>query len=298
METLESARSQTYQNLELIVSDDGSKDNTVELCKKWIEENKLHFANTKVLTVLSNSGIPANCNRGVKAANGEWVKIIAGDDVLLDKCIEENIIFLSKNKDSKIILSNVIHFLDNTNPKKVVKISTPFWGQKNEPKTALQQYDALLLSYCGNTTSFFIAKEVLDIIPFDERFRFIEDYPFVLNAAKNGFYIEHVDIETVLYRIRNNSVYFDDDKKIFSDFYMKTYEFYKLYRFPFLSQNHRKYEEFNYRRLKLFDKWNLNNRRWANTFIYKASKYFNIYRYLMYIDNFKKLVGFKNKINI
>ena len=40
IETLESAKMQTYQNIELIVSDDSSVDNTVELCKKWIEKNK------------------------------------------------------------------------------------------------------------------------------------------------------------------------------------------------------------------------------------------------------------------
>lgn len=40
LETLESIKAQTYQNLELIVSDDCSTDNTVELCRNWIEQNK------------------------------------------------------------------------------------------------------------------------------------------------------------------------------------------------------------------------------------------------------------------
>ena len=60
IETLESAKMQTYQNIELIVSDDSSVDNTVELCKKWIEKNKERFVRCKVITVEKNTGIAAN----------------------------------------------------------------------------------------------------------------------------------------------------------------------------------------------------------------------------------------------
>ena len=67
LETLESAKAQTYQNIELIISDDGSQDETVELCEKWLAENKDRFIDSQIITVEKNTGIPANCNRGVKA---------------------------------------------------------------------------------------------------------------------------------------------------------------------------------------------------------------------------------------
>ena len=86
LETLESAKAQTYQNIELIVSDDCSTDNTVEICHNWIEQNKERFVRTELITVEKNTGIAPNCNRGVKAAKGEWVKLIAGDDVLHQNC--------------------------------------------------------------------------------------------------------------------------------------------------------------------------------------------------------------------
>ena len=91
LETLESAKAQTYKNIELIISDDGSKDGTINICEKWIEENEFHFKRTKIITVEKNTGIPANCNRGVNSSNGEWVKLIAGDDILIEECIEINI---------------------------------------------------------------------------------------------------------------------------------------------------------------------------------------------------------------
>jgi len=107
LETLESARSQTYQNLELIVSDDCSTDNTVEICRKWIDENKARFVRTELVTVKKNTGIPANFNRGLRLANGYWLKPIAGDDVLIDDAVN-NIITYSKTKVIKDILLTLI----------------------------------------------------------------------------------------------------------------------------------------------------------------------------------------------
>ena len=54
LETLDSIKAQTYQNLELIVSDDCSTDDTVELCRNWIEQNKERFVRTELLTVEKN----------------------------------------------------------------------------------------------------------------------------------------------------------------------------------------------------------------------------------------------------
>ena len=88
VETLDSIANQTYPDLELIVSVDCSTDNTVEICREWIEAHKERFVRTELLTVEKNTGVSANMNRGADACQGEWVKDIAGDDVLLPECID------------------------------------------------------------------------------------------------------------------------------------------------------------------------------------------------------------------
>src|SRR5688572_26730058 len=82
LETLDSIKRQTYQQIELIISDDCSNDATVELCRKWLSVNGSRFVRTSLIEVESNTGIAQNCNRGVEASKGEWIKIIAGDDAL------------------------------------------------------------------------------------------------------------------------------------------------------------------------------------------------------------------------
>ena len=89
LETLESAKAQTYTNIELIVSDDCSTDETVSICKKWFEANKDRFVNTIMVEAEINSGVPANANRGLAECKGEWIKFIAGDDILVSTGIEE-----------------------------------------------------------------------------------------------------------------------------------------------------------------------------------------------------------------
>jgi len=107
LETLESAKVQTYLNIEVIVSDDCSMDDTVSVCSKWLEDNKGRFARTQVLTNEENTGIAENCNRGIKAGKGNWIKLIAGDDLLLPNCLCDFIEVAQKETDKYIFFSNI-----------------------------------------------------------------------------------------------------------------------------------------------------------------------------------------------
>ncbi len=57
LETLDSIYNQTYENLELIVSDDCSTDNTVDICQEWINAHKERFVRTELLVDEKNTGV-------------------------------------------------------------------------------------------------------------------------------------------------------------------------------------------------------------------------------------------------
>ena len=103
IDTLESIKAQTYPYLKLIVSDDCSTDNTIDLAKDWVEKNRVRFINVKILTVPHNTGVSANFNRIWDACDTEWEKDIAGDDLLLPNCIEDNMKYVTDNPSSIVV---------------------------------------------------------------------------------------------------------------------------------------------------------------------------------------------------
>nr|WP_315030740.1 glycosyltransferase family A protein [uncultured Chryseobacterium sp.] len=87
-ECLDSIIKQTYTNIQLIVADDASSDNSVQVYKSWLSTNNysaitnFHEINTGVATVL---------NECIELAGGEYIKLIAADDYLHPECIEQSI---------------------------------------------------------------------------------------------------------------------------------------------------------------------------------------------------------------
>jgi alpha-1,3-rhamnosyltransferase len=210
LETLESAKAQTYQNIELIVSDDCSIDNTVEICMEWIEENKERFVRTELITTDKNSGIPANCNRGYKAAQGEWYKGIAGDDAMFFNAIENVIEFIKDKPHIEVLLTQVEVFLsefiiENSNGIKPIDWNTSrVYSATATPKIQLEY---ILRGGYYYAPGLFIKKSIFSEIGyFDELYRLNEDIPFYLSLAINNKLIYFTPIKTVKYRKHKDSL--------------------------------------------------------------------------------------------
>ena len=232
LETLESSKRQTYPNLELIISDDCSTDNTVEICTEWLKRNDHYFLTSQIITIDKNSGIPANCNRAIKASTGSWIKIIAGDDILLDDCIENNIEFSKNNSKASFIFSNVQCFslIDNH----LVDTDSILCNKKVFNYDSHNQYLHLIkFGLFFGVPSTFIRKEALKEIGYlDESIFLGESYPTYIRATKNGYKLFCLDKYTVRYRIRNSSI--SNAVVISKDFLDTIHLIIKKYRLPYL----------------------------------------------------------------
>ena len=238
LETLESAKAQTYQNIELVVSDDCSTDNTVELCRNWIEQNKARFVRTELILSEKNTGISANCNRGYKAAQGEWIKGIAGDDILMDECIELNIDYIRHNKCS-LVISKIRPFGKMCSSNTIDTSNLCF---RKAYETYIESKEKLLkltcFKYSFSTPSFFINRIVWNNVGgFDERIPFLEDWPFMLRFLESKNNIGFLDLYTVLYRVEE-SITRDSSQIVPTRFYKSQKLVYELYLYPrLLNQN-------------------------------------------------------------
>ncbi|KRL04534.1 glycosyltransferase family A protein [Liquorilactobacillus oeni] len=75
---LDSVEKQTYKNLQIIIIDDGSTDNSMQICRKWKSESNRNISIIKQF----NSGVSIARNTGLQAATGTFVTFIDGDDYI------------------------------------------------------------------------------------------------------------------------------------------------------------------------------------------------------------------------
>ena len=209
IETLESAKAQTYENMELIVTDDCSTDDTAQLCAKWIEKNKDRFVRTRLITSLQNTGISPNCNRGLKDAKGEWIKFIAGDDLLKDSCISDCIEYINNScQEIEILFGKIKEFRNNIDLKdpddEFIDDQDSFFH-----KSPKEQYLLMLKSNIvpPAPASFLKRSFLIAMGGFDERYPMLEDYPLWLKATESGIKIYGFPNITAFYRCHHESVY-------------------------------------------------------------------------------------------
>jgi len=113
VEALNSVINQTYPNVELLISDDCSTDNSVEMIKNWLGNHpEVHF-----LVNEKNLGNTKTFNQLAKKAKGEFIIDLAADDILLPNCIEKQITtFQNSNyKNLGIVYGNLIEMDENGN---------------------------------------------------------------------------------------------------------------------------------------------------------------------------------------
>ena len=92
-ETIRSIQSQTYQNWELIISDDCSTDNTKEVIAPYLEAD----SRIKYICNEKNSGAAITRNNALKAAKGKWIAFLDSDDLWMPDKLEKQLKFMVDN---------------------------------------------------------------------------------------------------------------------------------------------------------------------------------------------------------
>lgn len=302
IETLDSIYNQTYQNIELIISDDASPDNTVELCRKWLEEHRSRFTRSELLTVEKNIGVTANCNRALETSHGEYWKIIGSDDLLLPECIAKCVAYMQVKPHVRFLFGKQISFTGPFSEGNFKKELLPFRAYFfRDAISAPKQYRIITkLAQVGCAPASFAQTSLLrEVGGFNPRFPMNEDTPLYIHLTSLGHKLWYIDEYLVYRRIHQDSIMHQKDS---DDVYIGKAGLRYLQGewAPYIQEN----SNWLWKQMSKFSHWmsmnivrNGNSKKiWKCRFWYRCYKSLNPYRwYVLYariIDKSLNILGY------
>ena len=205
-QTLDSVLAQTYRGpIELIVSDDGSTDNTLKVCNEWIALYGNSFTRAEVIKTPHNLGICGNYNFALAHINGEWVKFIAGDDMLAPDCVDV-FVDATRQSDDKFWVSGTLcsnedgdigprYLMGDDLDSEDVETQAKVLAEKSPSKPLIE-----------GPAIFVHVATLRGLGGMDMSYPMLEDFPAAFRFAFNGYHIGIIKRPLVRYRIYSGSV--------------------------------------------------------------------------------------------
>lgn len=116
VETISSVQQNTFANWEIILIDDGSTDNSIELAQKIAEQD----SRIKIYTQSNQGGAVAR-NKGIEIASGEYLIFLDSDDLLSSTCLEQRVRIAQAHSDGIGWVFSLLPFEGNFSDKKFIE---------------------------------------------------------------------------------------------------------------------------------------------------------------------------------
>lgn len=195
-ECLDSVLEQDYPNIEIIVSDDASTDDTVSILLDYQSKHssiKLNFNKT-------NLGITKNCNVILSLCKGKYIAFFAGDDVMLPEKIKQQVEYMEKNTKCTISYHNAEVFFTNdpTNKKSYLHhhMVKPRSGDVNV---------SIKYGPFNAACSSMVRRDKIPLHGFDERLEVASDGLFWIETLEMGGEIHYINKVLARYRIHGQN---------------------------------------------------------------------------------------------
>jgi glycosyltransferase involved in cell wall biosynthesis len=183
--SIDSCLNQTYQNIELVIVDDGSIDETSEIIKSYKDERIRYLRHEK------NEGLPKALNTGFTNTTGEYLTWTSDDNLYVEDAIEKMLFFL-KHKNCLFVYCDFYQFQDDN-----------LWN-----KNIVVLPDVIALEK-GNRIGpcFLYARKIMEIIgDYDPVTELAEDYDYWIRVSKK-FSLCHYNEPLYYFRVHNESLY-------------------------------------------------------------------------------------------
>ncbi len=182
-QSIDSCLDQTYSNIELIIVDDGSTDETSEIIKSYQDERIKYIKHNE------NMGLPNALNTGFKNSSGSYLTWTSDDNYYDKEAIKEMISFL-KIQGCSFVFCDYYKFKDEKSPSIYIRLSDSVIFEKGNPIGACFLYSRKVMETIGD---------------YDPDTRLAEDYDYWIRVSKS-FQMNHFNKPLYYYRIHNSSL--------------------------------------------------------------------------------------------
>lgn len=196
-ESIESALAQTYDNLEIIVVNDGSND------QGRTEEIALSYGKQITYYSKGNGGVSSALNTGIKLMKGEYFSWLSHDDLYYPEKISEQIQLLNKVINSKVIINCNYDVVDESG--NLLKSSMRRNKAQNNKYDANEAFEMLFSGGNFNGCALLIPKKaIIDGKFFDEDLAFIQDWKMWVLLSRDNYRFLSVNKPLVKMRVHDN----------------------------------------------------------------------------------------------
>ncbi len=201
---LQSLIDQSYDEIELLINDDASTDQSWSMIEARKEQLENRFKRVYLHRNTKNQGVTKSLNILLKQAAGDYIKIIASDDMLHRDYIKTCVEYMEQHSKCSAVVTNAFVVTENIWYARDLKSEEFFYKEppnfnKEEMLTRVYLEDIIA------APSTFVRKEVYDSIGnYDEKLG-AEDWDYWLRMLENGMEFDYLDRVLVYYRKNSNS---------------------------------------------------------------------------------------------
>lgn len=202
-EAIQSVLNQTYQNWELIVVDDGSSDNSIEVIKEFCQKDERIKFFTHPQNV--NKGLKKTILLGLENSSGEYVAFLESDDLWTKNHLEEKVKIAKKYPNAKVIFNDVELFGDEKvieDYQKYFKLNRKILNKKKYPANLFNGFS--FQNLVPTFSCVMVEKEALLKGNFETSVQaFLDHWLWAHLAYRNDFY--YIDKKLTNWRMHSKS---------------------------------------------------------------------------------------------
>lgn len=205
-ECIKSVLNQTYDNYEVIIVDDGSKDNSSQIYKEYAKKNK----NIR-LFYQENSGVSVARNKGLEIANGKYIMFLDADDWIEKDYINKMVNIIEK-ENADLVQCNFYYAREEKLEKRkhiIPKYDIRDNMEELQLDILYKEYDEKINNKSAGAIRAVWGKlfksSILENVRFNEKIDIFEDGIFILNVLQNVNKAVLIDEYLYYYRITNDS---------------------------------------------------------------------------------------------